>query len=148
MTSCWQGPSSAFELRLLQPLPDYALDQFRQRLLYTVVAAPYRPAAAARTVLQMAFETEIGVVLRKLLVLPADVLASNVCERQRYITVDRTLQAHRYLIGPAFTALAALPDVPACYVEFLRRYAVQDYANLRVAALAAMVCMAVQVNPV
>lgn len=141
MITCWTGPSSPFELRLLQPMATYALEQLRQRFLY-VLTDDHVPLLSARVLLQTAFETEIGVALGKLIALPAGVATSNVCSRRRFLDIDRDMRQQRYLIQPALDDLAAAPNVPTSYVDFVRRYLVADYARYRTCALSATICLA------
>lgn len=143
--TCWEGALSTFEEKLLVPLQDYALEQLRARLM-TLVVAPALPVKAARTVFQMALETEMRAVLTKLIEVDPDVATSNVCERRRYLQVDIDMRAHHYLIAPAFTALAKLTDVPAPYADLVRRYGRSAYPRYRVAALAATLCLAAAVG--
>ena len=139
---CWAGPSSPFESRMLQPLPTYALEQLRQRFYYTTTS-PFTMMKGARVTLQMAFETEIGSVLTKLIPLAAGIPESVVCERRHFIDIDRDMQSQSYLVTPALTELAAIPNLPLPYVDFLTLYTQADYPRYRVCALAAVICMAV-----
>lgn len=145
-STCWDGDLSPFEEKLLLPLQDYALEQLRARLMLLVVTPAAPPARAARAVLQMALETELRAVLAKLIEIAPDVATSNVCERRRYLQIDIDMRTHRYLIGPAFTALAKVPDVPRPYAELVQRYGRSAYPRYRVAALAAALCLAVAVG--
>ena len=138
---CWAGPPSPFEVQMALPLPTYALEQLRQRFFFTVVAPP-TVTKGARVALQMAFETEIGSVLTKMLTLAADVEASVVCERRHFIDIDKDIQSQGYLITPAFTELAAIPNLPTAYATFLQSYSQSDYPRYRVCAIAAALCMA------
>lgn len=140
-STCWNGAPSAFEEKLLLPLQDYALEQLRVRLM-SLVVTPSQPAKAARAVLQMALETELRAVLTKLIEVAPDVETSNVCERRRYLQVDIDMRMHRYLVGPAFTALSEVPDVPPPYADLVRRYGRSAYPRYRVSALAATLCLA------
>jgi hypothetical protein len=139
--TCWSGPSSAFETRLLKPLPNYALEQLRARFMFSLVAPPDQ-VKAARVLFQMAFETEIRAVLIKMIELPTSVPESTVCERQRFIDVDKSMQLQRFLIGPALDALETTPGMPAPYMDLIRRYATSDYPRYRICALAASLCLA------
>lgn len=139
--TCWNGTSTAFETRLLTPLPTYALEQFRQRFLYSLTA-PFVATKAARVLLQTAFETEIGAALAKLITLPASVPESIVCERRHFIDIDKDMQLQRFLVGPAFDALELTPNMPAPYMDLVRRYATSDYPRYRVCAFSAAVCLA------
>jgi hypothetical protein len=139
--TCWNGPSSAFETRLLKPLSDYALEQLRLRFMYTLTS-PASQMKSARVLFQMAFETEIRAVLVKLIELPASVPESTVCERRRFGDVDKDMQLQRFLVGPALDALEETPGMPPPYMDLLRRYATSDYPRYRVCALAAALCLA------
>lgn len=138
--SCWTGASSAFETRLLSPVPIYPLEQLRQRLLYTVVD-PHDVRQGARVVLQMAFEIDTAAFLNKLITVPSDVPRSKVCARRSFLAIDTDMRMQRYLIGPAIDALANITDVPTAYIDLLRDYAMAPYARYRTCALAATVCL-------
>lgn len=139
--TCWNGTSTAFEIRLLKPFDDYALEQLRLRFLYSLTS-PADQKKSARVLLQMAFETEIGAAIAKMIALPASVPESNVCERRRFGDVDKDMQLHRFLVGPALDALEETPNMPAPYMDLIRRYATTDYPRYRVCALAAALCLA------
>lgn len=139
--TCWAGPPTEFELRLLSPQPTYALEQLRQRFLYALTTIP-DPVKAARVLLQMAFETEIGSVLTKLIPVPPSVPESTICERRRFLPIDRDMQIQRFLVAPALDELSQVPDIPAPYVDLIRLYVASRYPRYRTCALAAALCLA------
>lgn len=141
MTACWTGPSSAFEQRLLQPMSTYALEQLRQRFLFSLTT-DHGPARGARVLFQMAFETEVGKILTKMIDVPSDVSRTTVCERRRFFEVDHDVREHRYLLQPALLDLSNLPTLPPPYVDFLARYLMADYPRFRVCTVAVMLCIA------
>ena len=138
---CWIGAPTAFESRLLEPMATYPLEQLRQRFQH-VLTTTHAPVKSARVMLQMAFETEVNTVLIKMLDLPPSVPLSKVCERRRFIDVDKDMRQQRYLIGPALDSLSDIPAIPEPYVDFLRAYAIASYPRYRVCTLAAMLCLA------
>jgi hypothetical protein len=138
--TCWNGPSSDFETALLAPFSSYALEQLRQRFLFTLVS-DHTPVKAARVLLQMTLETEIGVILVKQVTFPAGVLASNVCERRHYVDIDQDMQLQRYLVAPALDALAQNPRAPLPYVDFIARYTASGFPRYRMSALAVALCI-------
>ena len=144
MTACWAGASSSLELQLLQPMPDYALEQLRQRFLFSLTTN-HAPTVSARALLQMAFETEIGTILVKLITLPADAMGSNVCQRRLFIDIDSDMQLQGYLVSPAFASLSNIAGIPTAYVDFLKLYASSDSPRYRVCSLAALLCLAVTI---
>lgn len=137
--ACWAGTLSAFEKLLLVPQPNYAVEQLRQRFLYSVTST-HDSTKSARVVAQMAFETEIQAILAKLIDLSPDVLASNVCERRRYIDVDVDMKTFGFLVNPAISAMSTL--LPDPYIGLLRKHAFLPYAKYRMSALAALLCAA------
>lgn len=139
--TCWSGPSSPFELRLMETLPTYALEQLRQRFLYSLTS-PFDQTKSTRVLFQMAFETEIGVVLRKMIPLPASVPESTVCERRHFIDIDQSMQLQKFLIAPAFDELQTAPNLPEPYMDLLRRYASTEYPRYRTCSIAAALCLA------
>lgn len=143
-TTCWNGAPSAFESRMLQPLPTYALESLRLRFMFSAVENA-SSIKGARSTLQMAFETEMRVALVKMIELSAGVLESKVCERRRFIDIDRDMQRMRFLIGPALDELANVSTVPTQYVDLIRRFVIADYPRYRVCAIAATLCLATAV---
>ncbi len=139
--TCWNGTSSAFEVRLLKSFDNYALEQLRLRFMYALTA-PADVKKSARVLFQMAYETEIGAVLTKMVALPTSVLESIVCERRHFIDIDKDMQLHRFLVGPALDALEETPNMPPPYMDLIRRYATNDYPRYRVCALAVSLCLA------
>lgn len=137
MTPCWAGTSSAFESLLLAPFSTYALEQLRQRFMFTLTTT-HDLVKGARVLLQMAFETEINAILIKQITLDSDVLSSNVCERRRFIDVDKDMQLQGYLVTPALDEVQA----PAPYVDFVRFYVSSEYPRYRMCAIASAICLA------
>lgn len=137
---CWIGLSSDFESKLMQPFPSYALEQLRARFLH-VLTTTHDVKKSARVCFQMAYETEIGTILYKLLTAPADLFKYKVCERRRYIEIDRDMQLQRFLIGPALDEISAIPNMPSPYMDYLTRYLVSDYPRYRMGALATALCV-------
>ena len=129
---------------MAKPLPSYALESLRQRFLFVVVD-DHSIKAGVRATLQMAVDTELRVVLFKMLELAVDVVDSNVCQRRRYLDVDRDMKLMRFLIGPALDELAVAPTMPVQYVDLIRRYTTADYPRYRMGAIAAALCLATAV---
>lgn len=143
---CWIGLSSTFETRLLEPFSTYALEQLRLRFLFTLTDT-HDSVMGARVLLQMAFETEVGVILSKMMETPADLYVYKVCQRRRYIPVDQDMHLQRYLIGPALDDLERIPNMPGPYMEFLTRYLLSDYPRYRMSAIATAICVAKVLTP-
>lgn len=141
MTSCYSSAVSTFETKLITPLPSYALEQLRQRFLFTITTTA-TPNKSARALLQMAFETEVGEILVKMMTPPAGFAESNVCERRRFIDIDKAMQLHGYLLGPALAELQNTPGIPPSYMDFLRRYAIAQYPRYRMCTIAVVLCLA------
>jgi len=139
---CWNGPPSAFEQNLLEPLPIYALEQLRTRFLHTVMS-PHDPRKAARRVFQMAFETEIGVSAAKLITILPEEKSAVVCEARRYLDVDTDMRTFSFLIDPAVDAVERAGFLPLSYVNLLRAHLATPYPRYRVCALAALLCVSV-----
>lgn len=144
--TCWNGPASTFETRLLQPLSTYAIEQLRQRFLFTLTTT-HDQVKGARVLMQMAFETEVGAILVKQLTPPADLDTSVVCERRHYIDVDNDIRLQRYLIEPALDDLMKTPNMPESYVDFIVNYLASDYPRYRMSTVATMLCVAKVLQP-
>jgi hypothetical protein len=126
---------------LLQPLPLYAVEQLRSRFLH-VVATTHDPVAAALRTVQMAFETEIGVALAKVVsVLDSDRQVVVPIAR-RYLEIDGDMRAFSFLVDPAVDALEAAAVLPDSYIELLRGYLKSAYPRYRVSAIAALLVLA------
>jgi hypothetical protein len=139
--ACWSGDLSPFELRLLRPLPMYALEQLRTRFLH-VVTTTHEPVKSARATLQMAYDTEIGATLTKLITVAPDVFSSRVCERRRFLEIDADMRVFKFLWAPALDVIREDGFVPLQYVELLERHFVSEYPRYRVSAIAALLCLA------
>jgi hypothetical protein len=139
--ACWAGSLSAFELKLLRPLPLYAVEQLRTRFLHAVTSSG-EPTKTARSVLQIAFDTEIGTTLAKLITVAPDVRTSRICERRRFLEIDTDMRMFKFLWSPALDALRDQGSIPLPYIELLERHFEAGYPRYRVAAIAALLCMA------
>lgn len=122
-----------------QPLAQYALEQLRQRFLYSACTSRLM-TDGAKVAVQMAFETQAGVVIVKLAAPPPSVLEMPVTTRRRYLDVDADMQNYKFLYEPALADLVSL--APSEYVDFVRRLLGADYARYRMSATAAMLCLA------
>ena len=141
ITACWAGASSATEIKLLTALPTYGLESLRQRALFSF-CSNHAAGLSARVILQMAYETELRTVIDRLMVAPAGLAESNVCERRRFIEIDTDLQYHRYLIEPALKELEECSVLPVEYVNLIRTYLGSGYPRYRVCAVACVLCLA------
>ena len=130
----------ALEIALGRPLAPYGIEQLRTRFLFSVVDS--RSAVEGAVVAaQMAFETEIGVILTKMTAPSPSVPGTVVASRRRFLDVDLDLRANRFLIEPALGDLLGL-GAPEPYVGLLRRHLSGDYPRYRVCATAAALSLA------
>lgn len=130
----------SLESALAQPLVPYSIEQLRARFLFSVVSNR-DPADAVIVVAQMAFDTEIGVILTKVITPSPSVPGTVVTSRRRFLDVDKDLRANRFLIEPALDDLASL-NLPEPYIGLLRRHLASDYPRYRVCATAATLSFA------
>ena len=130
----------ALEIALARPLALYGIEQLRTRFLFSVVGNRSL-LEGALVAAQMALETEIGVMLTKVITPSPSVPGSIVTSRRRFLDVDKDLRANRFLIEPALDDLIDLL-APEPYVEFLRRHLASDYPRYRVCATAAVLSLA------
>jgi hypothetical protein len=143
VNGCWIGVPTPLEAQILVPLSDPNLERLRS-LMVTKVVTGNDATKGARVVLQMAYGTEVGVILTKLAQPSPSPLAAKVCQRRHFLDIDADLRLQVLVIEPALSALAAMSSpVPAPYVDFLRRYLSSNYARYRVSALCVMVMLAV-----
>lgn len=131
---------SAFEERMLQPQPLYALDMLRQRLLYTMVTDHFR-TRAVRVLVQTVLDTELKILLTKLVTIAPGVAESHVCLRRHYNEIDADMQLYSFLVEPALVELATL--IPDSYIRMIRRYLITPYPRYRVSTLSLIVCLVV-----
>jgi hypothetical protein len=131
---------TVLETRLASPFLDYPLEQLRARFLFAVTSN-HDNIKSARVAVQMAFDTEIGAIVRKLAMALPSTLAEVIDTRQRFLDVDVSLRQNRFLVEPALASLSAL-FIPVPYVNLLRRHLGSDYPRYRVCGVAALLCLA------
>ncbi len=131
---------TALEIALELPLVPYGLEQLRTRFLFSVVDSR-NVREGALVAAQMAFETEIGVILTKMITPSPSVSGTVVASRRRFLDVDMDLRANRFLVEPALDDLRGL-GAPDPYVGLLRRHLSSDYPRYRVCATAATLSFA------
>lgn len=138
------GGDDSLQARLQAPFSRYALEQLRARFLYTVTDT-HAPEDSAAVTIQMAFETEVGTVLTKLVYVPNLLVPlsafNTVASRRRFLDIDQDMRRQKYLVSPAADALAETPGIPVEYVQFFRRYLLSDYPRYRMSAIAGMLCL-------
>lgn len=137
---CWHGALTAFESLLGQTLPLPQVDLLRTRVLYAATTTK-EINASVRAVVQMAFETEIKVVLQRLTVIANEVFTSRVCERRRFIEIDSELKSFRFVIEAALAELQDSGRIPLPYLQLYQRYIYSKQPRYRVCGLAALVCL-------
>jgi hypothetical protein len=135
---------TALETQLASPLAPYALEQLRSRFLFFVVDT-HDPAQGAFVAAQMAFETEIGAILTKIISASLSVAGTKVPSRRRFLDVDKDIRGYRFLVEPALSALEEL-RAPDPYVNLLRRHLGGDYPRYRMCAIAATLSFAVALS--
>lgn len=130
----------ALEDALRRPLVPYGIEQLRTRFLFSVVENR-NTQEGALVAAQMAFETEIGVILTKMITPSPSVLGVVIASRRRFLDVDLDLRANRFLIEPALDDLLGLGALEP-YVGLFRRHLSGDYPRYRVCAIAAVLSLA------
>jgi hypothetical protein len=138
--ACWTGPPSHFELKLLQTLPIYALEELRARFVQSVTTTQ-NPTQAARRVFQMAFETEIGAAIAKVIDILPDQASALVCPARRYLEIDADMAPFSFLYEPALTVIAETGILPVSYVNLFRAHITSPYARYRMCGIAALLCV-------
>ncbi len=124
----------------MRPLAPYGIEQLRTRFLFSVVNSRSITEGAV-VAAQMAFETEIGVILVKMITPSPSIPGTIVASRRRFLDIDQDLRANRFLFEPALNDLLGL-GAPAPYVELLRRHLAGDYPRYRGCATAAILSLA------
>lgn len=139
---CWDGSDPTYiERKLLKPMPLYAMDQLRLRFLH-LCTYNHDPVKSARVICQMAFETEIGVAIKKVVFPLPVVFSSLVCERRRFLEIDADMTKLNFLLEPALDALETDGRLPASYLRLFRVHLAGDYARYRMCAIAALLLLA------
>lgn len=141
--ACWAGLLSHFELKLLRTLPIYALEQLRARFLHTVTTSS-DSRQAARRVFQMAFETEIGVAIAKIVSILPDQRDALVCPARRYLEIDGDMAPFSFLYAPALDVIEQNGFLPLYYVNLFRAHIGSPYARYRMCGVAALLCATAQ----
>lgn len=131
---------TVLEAALGVPLAPYGIEQLRARFLFSVVDNR-SSVDGALVAAQMAFETEIGVILTKMIAPSPSVPSTVVASRRRFLDVDKDLRANRFLIEPSLDDLEGL-GAPTPYVDLIRRHLAGDYPRYRVCATAALLSLA------
>lgn len=137
----WNNTLTAREEQVLQAIPSYAFEQFRQRLL-TLVTSDKDPRAAARALYQMAYETDVSVILKTVAPLAAGVAETYLPTRQSYLQIDQAMAPFQFLLEPALEGLRQINLLAVPYLDFLRKYVNSRLPRYRVSAMAALVCLA------
>jgi hypothetical protein len=132
-------PTTPLETALLAEFPDYALESLRTRFLY-FVTSDHAPADSVRAVVQMAYETELGVPLSRTIAIVPGIAAETVSTRRRSLSIDEDMQSFMFLYEPALKALDTLEILPRSYVRFLESYIRAPYSRYRMCALATLLC--------
>ena len=130
----------ALEVALARVLGPYGIEQLRTRFLFSVVDSR-NVSDGVLVAAQMALETEIGVILTKVIAPSPSVRGTVITSRRRFLDVDNDLRANRFLIEPALDDLSGL-GAPDPYVGLLRRHLAGDYPRYRVCATAAVLSLA------
>ena len=141
---CWDpqaSPPSPFEQKLLRSLPSPTLELLRVHLLQAATETR-EGVKGARTVVQLAFDTTLRVYLNELVTVPQGVLDARVCERRRYIEIDRDMQRVSYLYAPGITDAIADQVFSLAYAEGVRvKLLAGKDPRTRMGALAVLLCL-------
>lgn len=132
------------ETALLKPLAPYVIEQLRTRFLFSVVSNR-NPTEGAIVASQMAYETEIGVVLTKVITPSPSVPGRVITSRRRFLDVDNDLRANKFLIEPALDDFQGL-GTPEPYVGLIRRHLGSNYSRHRMCAVAALLSFAAAIS--
>lgn len=143
---CWDpslAPPIPFEQRLLVALPAPSLDLLRLHLLQAATETR-DPVKGARTVVQLAFETELRVYLNEVIVVPEAVLDARVCERRRYLEIDGDMRRVAYLYERGIGEAIAHQVVSRAYADGVRVKLLSGKdPRTRMSALAVLLCLAI-----
>lgn len=141
--ACWNGTPTYIEMKILRQLPHYAIEQLRTRFLHAITTN-HDLRKGARALAQMAYETEIGAAIFKVVPVPAEIPMSNVCERRRYLDIDVDMKKYFFLLGPALQDLRDEGILPDSYVRLFETHLASPYARYRVCAMAALLLISTQ----
>lgn len=140
---CWDGMLTPLEQKILRPLPIYALEQLRVRFLQALTTTRDMKKSA-RALAQLAYETEIGAAIVKVVPVAPEVGTSVVCERRRYLEIDADMQLFSFIIGPALEAAREEKILPEAYVRLFDNHLHSGYPQYRTCATAALLLIAAQ----
>ena len=128
------------ELRMLEPFPTPALEDFRRRALTACVTST-SPTAGVRTVSVLALSTDQRGVFVNLLGTSSPLLRAAPLERRRLLDADRDLRMLDPVRAQALAELRGLGAPPAYLDVFVPRLANTNY-NVRVVATCGVVLFA------
>jgi hypothetical protein len=134
-------PTTPLETALLQPFTDDALEALRSRLFYAVTS-DHVDAESARAIVQMAYETEVGASLTRVVAIAPGIAEELVPTRRRFLSIDADMVSFAFLYDPALAALRSLEVLPTPYVVFLESYVRATTPRYRMCGLSALLCFA------
>jgi hypothetical protein len=89
----------------------------------------------------MAFETEIGAAIGKIVEFPPEVATATVCERRSYLAIDTDMAQFSFLFNPAIAAVLDENYLPVSYVNLFQTHIFSNYPRYRVCGTAALLCV-------
>lgn len=144
--ACWDGTLSTFETSLLNPITfSSPVELFKSKLMQFSIA-PFKTKQAARAILQMATETELFSVLAEYIFVSEDIKKSNICERRKYLPIDKDIlkYKHEYIV-----TLQTLLDVGYLSKEYYDLFEVHlnsNNAHHRVSSMCVLMCYSAFLN--
>jgi hypothetical protein len=138
---CWEGALTSFEMLLCKPLPGPNADAFRLRFLHTLTSTR-ATNEAARVLVQMSCDTEIGVITQKLITFADSIFTSQVCSRRKYIDIDADMQQYGFLVDAAVAELTNTQVIPLPYLQLYQLHMQSPQPRYRVCAMASLLCLA------
>ena len=146
--TCWDptdpaklaaSPITVIETKIGKPLPTLSLDTLRRYFLQSVVS-DRDSLKGARVTVQLGFVTTLQVLLSSVLV-PPNVVESNVCTRRKYMDIDKDMKARNYLYDNAVTDAIARGVISATYGRTISNDLNGSSPRTRVAAIAVLLIL-------
>lgn len=145
--NCWDSDLTDFEEAILLPFVSKDLEELRA-LLCKYSTSPYAGNKAARAILQMAHETELSNIIEEYAPITDAIINSNLCNRNRYLDIDKSLRTKNYLYASVMDTLALHGVMPLPYKNLFLRHLNSDYPKYRIAAVSAVICYAVKMRDI
>ena len=143
-STCWD-PATAriciLETEIYAPFPDPVFNEFRAYFLQTLTT-PREFARSTRVAIQVSQASELSVFLTDV-VIPLDVLESNMCTRRRYFEIAMDMQLRIALVFRALDVAVQRQLLTPAYAAIIESKLNSPSPRIRVSAMAVLLVLSV-----